>query len=129
MTNEEIEKSKWGKRHLHLLMIGQLIREASILYEMNLVCFYYHRNAEEQRKLFDKGRSRCDGVKKRSKHQDWRAHDLCVVEGRGKWIGFGDKPLTKKQAEQYEFLGLIWEAYHPRNKWGGATDVFHFQSF
>lgn len=133
MTDQEIEKTKWGKRHLHLLMIGQLIREASILYNIRLVCFYYHRTDEEQNDLFYEGRSKCDGIKKKSKHQSWLAHDLCIVTEKGKWVGFGDKPLTKQQAEQYNFLGHVWETYNPRNKWGGNFkgffDCFHFQSF
>lgn len=133
MESIEIEKTRWGKRHLHLVMIGQLVKEAISLYNIVLVCFYYHRSDEVQHKLFIQGRSRCDGIKKPSKHQAWLAHDLCIVDEKGRWVGFGDIPLTSQETEEYKFLGHIWESYHSQNRWGGnfdsIHDVFHFQSF
>lgn len=44
------------------------------------------RTAEEQRKLYMDGKSKCDGVKKKSYHQTGRALDFfAYVDGKASW--------------------------------------------
>jgi len=53
---------------------------------------YVKRSDEEQMHLFQEGRSKCDGIKVRSKHQTGRAADIYFVDN-GKLVepkkGFG----------------------------------------
>lgn len=44
------------------------------------------RTVEQQKALYDKGRSMCDGVEKKSKHQSGRALDFyAYVDGKASW--------------------------------------------
>jgi len=77
--------------------------------------FCYHRTQKQQEILRKRGVSWV----KRSKHQDWLAMDLVVLEnGRPIWT----------QDFKYRVLGYIWEEMG--HTWGGSwkkTDVFHFE--
>ena len=83
-----------------------------------VTCFY--RNGEEQKKRFDEGKSLCDGYNNKSKHQDWLAIDIAVVEN--------GKCLWGK--EKYERIGKVWEDIFS-GVWGGSwttiDDPYHFQ--
>lgn len=80
----------------------------------------YYRTPEQQRKLFDEGKSKCDGTKILSKHQSHLARDVYVVNDKSE-IVWADEP--------YETLGAYWEKLG--GKWGGHfagfRDVFHFE--
>lgn len=80
----------------------------------------YYRTVEQQRELFDAGKSKCDGVIKRSKHQDHLARDLYVVNERSEII-WADAP--------YETLGLYWESLGGTwgGHFGGFKDIFHYE--
>ncbi len=41
---------------------------------------FVKRSDEEQKRLFDKGLSKCDGIKIRSRHQDGCAMDIYFIE-------------------------------------------------
>lgn len=47
---------------------------------------YGLRDTETQQKLFARGASQCDGIKKKSKHQDGKAFDfVCYIDGEITW--------------------------------------------
>ncbi len=77
----------------------------------------YHRTAEQQRILFEDGKSRVE----HSRHQDWLAIDIVIVRD-GKLIWNARDP-------DYEWLGQEWRKMG--HKWGGDFDRFkdavHFE--
>lgn len=132
-STKDFEEHTWGKRHIHNVLASRLVLEAWNIFGIRLICFSYHRTDDEQFRLYADGRSKCDGYQKKSKHQLWLAHDYCIVTDLGKWVGFGDEPMTDNEKDDYRLIGVQWEVYHPKNKWGGHFegfhDYFHFQSF
>lgn len=80
----------------------------------------FYRTPEQQRTLFNSGRSRCDGTKIASKHQSHLARDLFVVNDKSE-IVWADAP--------YATLGAYWEKLG--GTWGGSfggfKDIFHFE--
>ena len=83
-----------------------------------VTCFY--RTAKEQKKLFDEGKSQCDGVTKKSSHQKWLAIDLVIIK---------DGVLQWDRIHEYDTLGSIWKTLG--GIWGGSwqsiDDPYHFQ--
>lgn len=86
----------------------------------------YYRSAIQQNKRFNEGLSLCDGYKKLSLHQRWRAKDIMVIDERGR--------LIRIHAPQYDVLAEIWKSLGGR--WGGDwfiegktafDDCFHFE--
>jgi len=78
---------------------------------------YVKRSTEEQKRLFKKGLSKCDGRKKRSKHQSGKAADIYLTKKNG------TLDLT---IEKYQHFHYIWEKYldgKPMLKW----DIAHFE--
>jgi hypothetical protein len=80
----------------------------------------YYRTAEQQKALFDAGKSKCDGVKIISRHQSHLARDLYVINGKAQ-IVWDDSP--------YIILGAYWKKLG--GTWGGYfegfRDIFHFE--
>ena len=80
----------------------------------------YYRTPEQQRALFDAGKSKCDGTDILSRHQSHLARDLFVINDRSE-IVWDDAP--------YATLGAYWEKIG--GKWGGSfsgfKDIFHFE--
>jgi peptidoglycan L-alanyl-D-glutamate endopeptidase CwlK len=69
------------------------------------------RTEEEQAELFRKGASQCDGVKRRSKHQDGLAVDLMAYLGsRGSWefALYDDIADAMKKAATELDVALCW---------------------
>jgi len=63
-----------------------VVMRAIQLTDVDFGCICGLRTEEEQAELFRKGASQCDGVNKRSKHQDGMAVDLMAYIGsRGSW--------------------------------------------
>jgi hypothetical protein len=77
------------------------------------------RSAEEQKRLFDAGLSKCDGVKKPSRHQYGRAVDIYFfINGdvdfsyvrtaelakkyHELWVSWGGKPMIEWDQPHYE---------------------------
>ena len=90
---------------------------------INFICTSYTRTAEEQKLLFNKGLSRCDGHEKKSYHQLDRARDIVIIGEDGLPVNdYGDHP-------DYAVLGEAWESLAGR--WGGNfegfKDVFHYE--
>ncbi len=111
--------TKLERRRLFLSRLADLINLAE-LHEIPVTIFAYHRTAEEQHKCFLEGKSQCDGYTKRSKHQDWLAADIGILNADGTDFLWSD-PRYAKLGELAGKLGLTW---------GGAwsfNDVYHFE--
>ncbi len=59
--------------------IVQLLRDMILLGECPIID-YVKRSDEEQMHLFQEGKSKCDGIKNRSKHQSGCAMDIYFAE-------------------------------------------------
>ncbi len=60
--------------------IVALLHQMILLGEHPVIDFVKRSN-EEQKRLFDAHLSQCDGVDKRSRHQDGKAMDIYFIEG------------------------------------------------
>jgi len=114
-------------RILFFQKLAQFILQASSG-GIRLMPYWIERSAEEQFKLYQQGRTtpgrivtNCDGYKKISPHQRWRAADLVIVGEDGK--------LIWDASARYELLGQIWKSLG--GKWGknfvGLRDMSHFE--
>jgi hypothetical protein len=74
---------------------------------------YVLRSKEEQRRLFNLDLSKCDGEKKKSKHQTGHAADLYIHDGDK---NIQKKALYKEAHEFWETLGgkpmIEWDQAH-----------------
>jgi len=101
----------------------------TILAEMHGIHFVptsFYRTAKEQEKRFKAGKSLCDGRKKISKHQLWRAMDIVIIDE-------DNNPIWEGILE-YEILGDLWKKLG--GTWGGDWykegktkfyDCYHFE--
>ena len=80
----------------------------------------YYRTPEQQRKLYDEGKSKCDGTKIWSKHQSHLARDIFVINDKSE-IVWADAPYATLGA-YWETLGGVWGGH-----FGGFRDIFHFE--
>jgi len=82
----------------------------------SVIVDYVFRSAEEQNRLFQRGKSKCDGYKVKSKHQYGLAADVYVVKDDGS-LDFSVDP--------YKVLHQYWESIggKPMIKW----DLGHFE--
>jgi len=94
--------------------------------KINFIITDFHRTAIQQNKRFNEKKSLCDGHKKISYHQKWRAKDIVIIDKNGNPI-WGHTP-------KYDILGEIWKALDGR--WGGDwfkegktkfDDVYHME--
>lgn len=87
----------------------------------------FYRTAEEQNRLFKEGRSKCDGYKKKSKHQYWLAIDFVVMDLKTEELIW--KCDKKNSKDPYVKCGEFWE--REGHKWGGnfktIFDPYHFE--
>jgi len=104
------------------VQILNLIRYHNLPFKL----FETYRTAKRQQKLFKKGHSKCDGIKKLSKHQLGKAVDFV----------YWDETLKKfrwdKEIEYwYKILGLLVTHQVPDIIWGGNWKTFkdlpHFE--
>ena len=100
-------------------MMGKLLQYAA-KQNIDVLVFSLTRTAQTQRKFYDEGKSKLDGVLKKSTHQRGRAFDLVVIKG---------KKTIWKHVEEYTTLGEYWEKLG--GVWGGRWkdphDIYHFQ--
>lgn len=79
------------------------------------------RNKQQQRWFFDRGLSRCDGVKKKSKHQFGLAiHIGLRYRETNRFIRYDKAPVEAKQV----FLLIIDKAKQLGFRWGGDWRSF-----
>lgn len=71
-----------SRRIEHTRRISQLVNEMFSAGEQPIYD-YMKRSAAEQRRLFEEGKSKCDGIKRVSKHQQGRATDIYFVSDDG----------------------------------------------
>lgn len=87
---------------------------------------YGLRSLEDQQKAYNTGHSKCDGIKKRSKHQDGKAIDIMCYDENGK--GTWEKKYYIEVARI--FLNKADEL-NIKIKWGGdfttICDMPHFE--
>jgi len=107
-------------QRIRFIWMFSLLALFAYINKIEFIIFWFHRTAKEQKELFEEGKSKCDGVKKKSKHQAWRAIDLAIVKkGECVW----------ERAAEYQLLGRFWKLLGGR--WGGdfgfAEDVYHFE--
>lgn len=120
-----------ARRVKFLRMFAKLIDFAERM-GIEFIVYYFDRTAEEQKALYDKGRTpesiakgegivtNCDGRKKKSAHQKWEAGDVLITNAKN--------PLWAMD-EWYTLLGEEWERLG--GEWGGRwtkpKDIYHFQ--
>jgi len=84
------------------------------------------RSAEQQAKLFKDGKSKCDGVFKKSYHQSGRAVDVyAYVDGAASWDKYHLSMIANamlKAAMQLGYTDLEWGGL-----WTNFVDMPHFQ--
>jgi len=110
-------------KFIHLL--GRLLAYISSI-SADVIITAFYRSSDEQNALYQIGRTKpgkivtnCDGYKKKSKHQLWRAVDLAVVEnGEIKW----DSPVYDELGEFWDSVGGIWGG-----NFSGLPDKCHFE--
>ena len=78
---------------------------------------YVLRSATEQKRLYDLGRSKCDGVKRKSKHQAGLAVDIYfVVNGKIDFAYNNTSHLADQYHRLWENLGgkktISWDKPH-----------------
>jgi len=113
------------RRIVFFIKVAQLVIYAWIR-GIKLLPFSFHRTAAEQKKLYEEGKSKCDGYTSISKHQEWRAMDFVIVDDE-------DNPIWE-YIESYNVLGKFW-VEHLNGRWGGNfnedstgfSDPYHFE--
>jgi len=76
------------------------------VYKIILLPHCFYRTSTEQKKLFEAGKSQCDGYRKKSKHQLWRAIDFVIVQKvDGEWKCQW-KSISVDQ--KYKKIGALW---------------------
>lgn len=101
-----------------LLRLSRVISILDKDYGIQFMIFWYHRTKDQQKGLWDVGRSlsgkiitNCDGEISVSKHQIWEAGDLVLIK---------DGKLVWGRSAEYEWLGVVAEKEGLR--WGGDWD-------
>ena len=114
--------TRLDRRRLFLSKLADLVKLAEI-HEIPIVIFALYRTAEEQKKLYDEGKSKCDGTIKRSRHQDWIAADLGILNDERTDI-LWTSPLYDKLGELAGKLGLTWGGTFTTTSF---TDPYHVE--
>ncbi len=83
-----------------------------------VVIFAFYRTAEEQKKCYDAGTSKCDGYLKRSRHQDWLAADIGILNADRTDI-LWDDPRYAEIGRLAVQCGLSWQPI--------PGDVYHVE--
>jgi len=110
-------RSKTEKRTEFIRSLSELILKGHNDYGIRVAVFWFHRTEEQQRALYAIGRTvelhkkpvtNCDGMTKRSAHQDWMAADLCIIDrktGEWQWPRIPEYKILGRIARN---LGLAW---------------------
>jgi len=114
-------------RILFFQKLAQLILQASAG-GIRLMPYWIERSAEQQFQLYQQGRTtpgrivtNCDGYKKISPHERWRAADLVIVGDDGR--------LIWDASARYELLGGMWKDLGAKfgGDFKGLCDMNHFE--
>ncbi len=83
------------------------------------------RSAKEQKQLFDKGLSKCDGVNNKSYHQSGNAFDVfAYVDGKASWDRYH---LTQVAAATLQAAATLGYAVEWGGHFKGFVDMPHFE--
>lgn len=108
------------KRITFIQRFASLTQYAKI-FQLDFIITDFYRTLDRQQALYSAGKSQCDGINNKSKHQQWLAIDVCLVKS-------GD--LIWDRVAAYELLGKKWKALG--GIWGGdwesLNDIYHFQA-
>lgn len=122
---KNLPNTQSGRRTRLLVMFAILIIYSRLI-KLNVIVSDFDRTAKEQNAQFMEGDSKCDGYRKKSKHQFWLAIDILI-------LGPEMKPLWKRR-DGYDQLGAFWISIG--GTWGGTwydkgktkfDDCYHFQ--
>lgn len=113
-----------GVRSVLIAIAVDAIKESP--YDFGIPQYGGLRSAEDQRELYDKGVSKCDGVKNKSYHQSGNAFDIFVIiNGKATWEKKYYEPIAKL------FKNIAKDKYGIDLLWGGDfvtfEDVPHFE--
>lgn len=98
--------TRLDRRRLFLFRLSSLI----VLLDAHgipVTVFSFFRTAEEQKKLYDEGKSKCDGYINPSRHQGWLAADIGILNEARTDILWSD-PRYEKIGALAEKIGLVW---------------------
>jgi len=113
MTNTE-KRIKFIQRFAGLTQYAKM-------FSLEFIVTSFHRSLDQQQRLYAAGKSKCDGINKKSKHQDWLAIDICLIK---------DGECIWDRIAAYELLGARWKKLG--GIWGGdwesLNDIYHFQA-
>lgn len=112
--------TRLDRRRLFLFKLSSLMLLLDA-HGIPVTVYSFFRTADEQKKLYDEGKSRCDGYIKRSRHQDWLAADLGILNDARTDFLWAD-PRYDKLGELAEKIGLVWGG-----RWASLNDVFHVE--
>ena len=112
--------TRLDRRRLFAYQLASLIILADA-HGIQVAPFSFFRTAEEQKKLYDEGKSKCDGYINKSRHQDWLACDLAILNDARTDILWSD-PRYDKLGELAEKLGLTWGG-----RWTSLGDLYHVE--
>ena len=105
--------TRLDRRRLFLFKLSSLMLLLDA-HGIPVTVFSFFRTADEQRRLYDEGKSKCDGYIKRSRHQDWLAADIAILNDARTDFLWTDERYAKV-GELAEKIGLVW---------GGSWDAF-----
>lgn len=113
-----------GIRSVLIAVVVDGIKESP--YDFGIPQFGGLRTAEEQRELFDRSVSKCDGVRNKSYHQSGNAFDIYIYEnGRANW------EVDKLSAVAKHLKKIAKDRYGIDLGWGGDwinwKDYPHFE--
>lgn len=112
--------TRLDRRRLFLFRLSSLI----VLLDAHgipVTVFSFFRTAAEQKKLYDEGKSKCDGYINRSRHQDWLAADLGILNDARTDILWTD-PKYAQLGELAEKIGLV-----RGSRWASLGDLYHVE--
>ena len=127
-----------GQRIKFARRISDLILKAFNERGICVAIFWFHRTENQQQALYAIGRTvelhkkpvtNCDGIIKRSKHQDWEAADLCIIDpktGEWQWSRIPEYDILGRLAKELELAwGGDWDGDEIRDP--NDYDCFHFE--
>lgn len=91
------------------------------MFGLDFIVTDFYRTTDRQQELYAAGKSQCDGINNKSKHQDWLAIDICLIK---------DGECVWERVTAYELLGKYWKKIG--GIWGGdwesLNDIYHFEA-
>ena len=104
-----------GINHILIKIIKEAIKDSP--YDFGIPVFGGKRSSSEQYVLYLRGKSNCDGYKKKSYHQSGNAFDIFLyIDGKASW----NKNKLEKVAKH--IIGIAESSHGVILRWGGDWD-------